>query len=305
MARVGAQYNPQNLKACVVDPSCDEDEWWEAHGKSNKSLQYNQNRNLIARVILGSIAMVPRPSTGLIYCGRVTSRFELVDAPEWYEAYMRLRGDEDSEKSWHAADVAQGWRVDEFRPIPLPRIPVWIRRSLFGRSTYGVIKPDEVVGDPFDVVSKAIESDGIDTREWTLDPIAIEQRLISDISPLAFEHLVVSLIQLENRYEVWSQVGGSGDGGIDGVGAGSDGRVTGLLQCKWQYWGGNTFPSDPGWSQGTQEIRKYLAALRYDGSSLPQDCIFLDRKEITRLITKHHALLPEAVSMRIGASAGS
>jgi hypothetical protein len=300
MARENSKYNPKNLKACIVDPSCSEDEWYEAHSRSTKKRQFNQNRNLIEKVVPGSIAMVPRPSRGLIYCGRVKSGFELVDCPEWYEKYMMIRGDVDSDETWHAADVAQGWTVDEFRSIPLPRIPAWIRRSLFGRSTYGVVKPDEIAGDPLPVISDAMEADGFETQDWTLDPIDVEKRLMSHISPSAFEHLVVSLLQLENRHEVWSQVGGSGDGGIDGVGAGKDGRVTGLLQCKWQYWGGDTFPLDPVWVRGTHGIRKYLAVLRHEVSTPPHDCTFLDRKIIADLVIKHHTMLPEAIAMKIG-----
>jgi hypothetical protein len=56
--------------------------------------------------------------------------------------------DEDGEEYLHAADVAQCWRVDAMKPIRIPRIPAWTRRSLFGRSTYGVIPRDELCGDP-------------------------------------------------------------------------------------------------------------------------------------------------------------
>jgi Restriction endonuclease len=291
MARAGATYDRRNLKKCVVDLSCGEDEWNAAHAASTKARQFNQNRNL---------ALVPRPTQGVIYCGRVISQFELVNAPPWYDRYMSIRGGEDDETRWHAADVAQCWAIDQFLPIPVPRFPAWIRRSLFGRSTYGVIHPDAIAGDPYDAISAIIQNDRFEARTWTLDHIAIEKRLLNDLTPSTFEHLIVSLLQLEHPSEMWTQVGGSGDGGVDGVGASQDGHVTGLLQCKWQYWGENPFPADPGWRVGSQPFQKYLASLRYPNGAVPPNCIFLNRPRIAELVAKHHSKLPQALSMRIG-----
>ena len=45
------------------------------------------------------IALVPRPSHGLIYAGRVVGPFELLDMPPWYERYMQIRGDMDLSQS--------------------------------------------------------------------------------------------------------------------------------------------------------------------------------------------------------------
>jgi hypothetical protein len=104
MVQAGVPYNPRNLKACVVDPSCPDKEWEVPHAASDKRRQFNQNRNLVRKVTVGSIAMVPRPNRGLIYCGRVISKFELVAAPPWYDQYMQMRGDQDSDAFWHAAD---------------------------------------------------------------------------------------------------------------------------------------------------------------------------------------------------------
>jgi hypothetical protein len=218
---------------------------------------------------------------------------------------MHIRGDQDSDSYWHAADVAQCWTVDDFKPIPVPRIPAWIRRSLFGRSTYGVIHPDEVCGDPHDIISRIIETDGFEEQFWTLDPLVIEKRMLTDLTPSTFEHLVVSLLQLEHPDEVWSHVGGSGDGGVDGVGAGSNGQVTGLLQCKWQYWGGQAFPADAIWQASARPFRRHLASLRYPDGVTPPDCEFLSRPRIAELVAKHYARLPQALSMRIGADHGA
>jgi hypothetical protein len=300
MRRAGAPYDRRNLRACVVDPSCGDDEWANAHAASDKSRQFNQNRNLVRKVTIGSIAMVPRPDFGVIYCGRITSKFELVNSPPWYERYMQIRGDTDGERFWHAADVAQCWTVDRFKPIPVPRVPQWIRRSLFGRSTYGVIHPDDICGDPYEVISRIIETDDFEQRLWTLDLAVIEMRMLTDLSPTTFEHLLVALLQLEHPNEVWSQVGGSGDGGIDGVGADANGEVAGLLQCKWQFWGQPTFPTETVWRARARPYRRYLAALRYPEGVVPQGCEFLSRSKIAELVAKHYARLPQALSMRIG-----
>ncbi len=123
---------------------------------------------------------------------------------------------------------------------------------------------------------------------------------MEDLTPSTFEHLVVSLLQLEHANETWVQVGGSGDGGVDGVGANQEGNVAGLLQCKWQYWGGEPF-SDTVWSIDSIPYRTYLASLLYPKGVLrPTNSIFLDRSEIARLVVKHHKRLPQAIGMRVG-----
>ena len=304
MSKAGATYDPQSLGSCVVDLSCPEDEWRIAQAASDRRPQYSQNRNLVHKVGIGSIAMVPRPTRGVIYCGRIDGDFELVNSPPWYERYMDIRGDQDGSATWHAADVAQCWTVDQFKPVPIPRIPAWIRRSLFGRSTYGVIHPDEFAGDPHDVLSRILDSDGFQVQDWTLDIALIERRLLDGLTPSTFEHLMVSLLQLEHVAEVWTQVGGSGDGGVDGIGANPEGRVTGLLQCKWQYWGENAFHDEPVWNAGSQPARKYLASLRYPDSVQPSEVIFLGRPKIAALVAKHHERLPQAIAMRIGVGFG-
>jgi hypothetical protein len=110
---------------------------------------------------------------------------------------------------------------------------------------------------------------------------------------------------LEHVSEVWTQVGGSGDGGVDGVGASQEGHVTGLLQCKWQYWGEDPFPADHVWTVGSKPLRKYLASLRYPDGIAPSNAIFLDRPRIAALVAKHYSSLPQAISMRVGVGPGN
>ena len=50
-------------------------------------------------------------------------------------------------------------------------------------------------------------------RAWTLDIEEIKRRLAEDLTPTSFEHLVVSLLQLEHPTETWQYTGGPGDGG--------------------------------------------------------------------------------------------
>lgn len=297
------EYDPKNLKNCVVDLRCDDDTW-NAALSGVRSNQYNQNRNLVRSVDKGSIAMIPRPQQGVIYCGRIVSEFELVDAPAWYDDYLHIRrknkpGDIDNENTWHAADVAQCWQVDRFREIPVPRIPVWIRRSLFGRSTYGEIRRDEKLDlDPYAVLSEIIESNTFRARSWTTDINEIQTRLLEDVTPSAFEHLMVSLLQLENPGEMWTHVGGSGDGGVDGIAADQHGKVTGLLQCKWQYAGESPFLA--GIWKPIQSL-KYLASLRHPTCESADDYTFMGLEKIAELVKKHSSRLPQALSMRIGA----
>ncbi|MDC8012566.1 hypothetical protein [Tahibacter soli] len=303
LARPGVKYDPRNLRNCVVDLLSDEDTWLAAHSVSDRRRAYNANRNLVGKVVEGSMAMIPRPEHGVAYCGRVISGFELVDNPAWYDAYMTLRGDTDTDDTWHSADIGQCWRVDEFKPLPVSRIPGWIRRSLYGRSTFGVIHPDSICGDPTPVMDALLENRSRVVREWTLDPRQIERRLLEDSTPTVFEHLVVSLLQLEHSGETWIQVGGVGDGGIDGVGFDANGDVCGLLQCKWQYWGEEVFAGATTSSATGRPIRRYLAVLRDESGGSMVDGTFLDAGRIAELLAKHHARLPLAVSLRVGSGA--
>lgn len=306
MHRNGAAYDPHDIHSCVVSPAAPEEEWRQVHTESDRRREYKQNRNLVARIQQDDLVLVPRPGRGVIYCGKIDGSFQLESDPPWYDQYMSIRAVQncspDSHDCWHAADIAQGWKVDSFRSIPVPKVPAWIRRSLFGRSTYGVIKPDDEVGvDPYRALLDIMDVPSFPVRAWTVDRAHVEQRLVNDLTPSTFEHLVVSLLQLETIGEAWSHIGGSGDGGIDGIGADQTGHVVALLQCKWQYWGGDPFAQTTLWNEGAIQLRKYLATLRHPPSvSVPESVIFLDRSKIAALIIKHADRLPLALSMRVG-----
>lgn len=302
MRKADTVYDRRNLKNCVVDVTCGDDEWANWHARSDKRNQFNGNRNFAKKITPGSIALIPRPSSGVIYCGIVTGDFELVDNPDWYPIWEKIWQSAPltaPEESWIAIEVAQTWPVDTFRAISLPKIPVWIRRSLFGRSTYGVVQP---YGDlnPHSTMTEILKTGVNLERPWTIDLSEVERRLITDVTPNAFEHLVVSLLQLEHRDEIWTHVGGSGDGGLDGIGANASGEVVGLLQCKWSYDGEQIF-MNPSVTAGSKRPVLYLAsAFHSDCQSGPDGFEFLSKSCIAQMLVRHASNLPQAIALRVG-----
>jgi hypothetical protein len=266
--------------------------------------QISLNRNLVREVGNGSIVLVPRPVRGLVYAGR-TLGFELVDNPSWGDAYLSLRnkqGKDVEPRGSHLADVVQGWRIDRWRPIPFTAIPAWIRGSLLGRSTIGRIKPihlGQLRLDPLTALDHIIEHPERICPPKTSDQEEIERRLVTDVGPSIFEHLVVALLQLERPEEIWTHVGGSGDGGVDGLGTNHNGHVAGLLQCKWLYDGGELpFECD---TETDPNIKLFVATLVHPNELREaRGTILLDRSKIARLLLKHADGMPWAKSMQIG-----
>lgn len=298
----GREPRKGHLRDAVVDLQCSDKEWLRLC--SNRKFaqhrkQYTQNRNFVWSIEVSSIALVPRPERGYVYAGRVIQPFRLFNDPPWGEAYLRFRkesGLESEPETDYLADVAQCWKVDDFRAIPFSDVPAWIRRSLFGRSTYGVIPNlSELNRDAYKSMCQLLTSETRNNWKWTQNLRMVEQRLISQISPNAFEHLCVALLQLENPSQTWVHVGGSGDGGVDGIGVASDGRLIGRLQCKWAYTGGY----EP--TGGDRVPKQVLASLIHKPDVIPPDGYeFWSRRHIAELVVKHADHLPTAMSMRIG-----
>jgi hypothetical protein len=161
--RPGVQPRVGHLRDSVVDLRCSDEEWtalYPSFGKDRK--QFQQNRNFIRAVERGAIALVPRPDRGVVYAGRVVEPFELLDDPPWGSNYLQLRREQglktDDDVLSHISDVANCCEVDEFREIPIPFVPAWIRRSLFGRSTYGQIHSLPDLGlDPYPVLDRLLQ----------------------------------------------------------------------------------------------------------------------------------------------------
>ena len=193
-------YDPHRLRACLVDPSTASDEDWKRAlelDSSGNRREFSKNRIFVGRVeqcrINGAIVLIPQPKEGLAYLGRITGPFEIVDAPDWAECYLRLRAHHglraaahDAEDR-HVADVAQGWPIDHgYHPVPLSRIPGWIRRTLTGRSTYGEFTHRHPLDKAVTAYRRldAILNGTEPVRDvWTLDADEIKWRLVDVMTP--------------------------------------------------------------------------------------------------------------------------
>jgi hypothetical protein len=137
-------------------------------------------------------------------------------------------------------------------------------------------------------------------RPWTINPPEVTQRLREAITPSLFEGLVVSLLQLEEPHLSWLGVGGSGDGGIDGVASDDDGDVVSVLQCKWAWDGGHVFGQDLVWPGTNKPLRRVFAHMTHrSGAPAGADLVW-DVGVITELLLKHAHHLPLAVTLRVG-----
>lgn len=306
--RAGVEARRDRLREAVIDLWCSDEEWESLRptfGKDAK--QYQQNRNFVRTIDPGAIALVPRPSRGVVYAGRVIGRFELLDDPPWADDYIELRRRQKlktEDEPYYLADIAQCCEVDRFRAIPFPLVPAWIRRSLLGRSTYGRIWPmPELDLDPYAAMDRLLDHPEQAERAWTSDIREVERRLAEAVGPNTFEHLCVALLQLEHPDQVWMHVGGSGDGGIDGIGADAGGFVVGLLQCKWAYWGESVFVERQAAQGATRQI--LTALLHGSDTQVPEGIEFWSRDRIAALVVRHASSLPLAVSLRVNPTSGS
>ena len=256
--------------------------------------QIKINWNLVHEIDCGCITLIPRPDRGLVYTG-VVENFFFDGNPKWADEYIELRKKQCLDTKCvisHKGDIAQGWKVDKWRKIQFSAFPAWIRRSFFGRSTVARIHPLKDFGDPHEVLDKWIDNPQQPIPECTVEIPEIERRLVQNIGPNEFEHLVVALLQLEQPDRVWRHVGGSGDGGVDGMGSSADGEPCALVQCKWNG-GDPEIPRD--W-----EGEYYFATLLEDPSRANDSIHFWNRRKIAALIKKHARWLPWALAMRIG-----
>lgn len=92
--------------------------------------------------------------------------------------------------------------------------------------------------------------------------------------------------------------GGPGDGGVDGMAVGTDGRTAAIIQCK-LYGSQEAWPKPEDAAEG---MRRVFAVLCDWGGEAPDDGVDrLGAERIAALVLKHAAALPEALSMRIEA----
>ena len=270
----------------------------------NQRMQFTKNRNFVRKIDSADKAyvLVPRPGQGVCFVGLVTGKFRVENNPDWADEYLSIRKEQKLDVknvASHVGDVVQCWPV-KFRksPIPFTQIPGWIRYQIMGRVTAGIVH-DTVDGigelSVAEIAQKLYEDRWSIDLSPTLDPKEIERRLIRWLTPTSFEHLAVSILQLENPKERWLHVGGSGDGGADGL-AIKNGKTVSVLQCKWKYNGSFDALAEP--LRQDDDIRVFIASLIHDQNPIPDN--ILDRAWFVEKIRKHCDRLPEAMGLGIG-----
>ncbi len=119
---------------------------------------------------------------------------------------------------------------------------------------------------------------------------------------------MVHVLQLESGNAIsWHHVGGSGDGGVDGIGMSAKGEVAGVLQCKW-YYSGNLHDL----VRDGQRVRerwpnaKVVVAVLLGPEKKPdrmeEGVEILLLEDVATLVRKHRKRLPIAQSLGISDS---
>ena len=257
------------------------------------------NRVFARQVGKGSFAVIPRPGQGVCHIGKIDGPFELVDDPEWANDYLCLRRKQGlpvtPEKS-HIGDIVQTWPiVKPFKTVPFTCFPRWISFALLSQKTIGWINDRPDGGETaVSVLEHLYEGGRLAPLSPTVEAEEIEARLLAWTSPSSFEHLVCGLLQLEEPDFRWWHVGGSGDGGTDGLAADNTGQIVAALQCKWKL---NSDPYQMGkkllnqlTTQWGVTPRVYVASLYHKAYPEPEgegNVTFLTRPCIAELLLKH------------------
>ena len=172
---------------------------------------------------------------------------------------------------------------------------------MLGRSTYGWLYDHPLNEDTtaYGVLHRILSDSANPKLEWTLDTEQIGRRLIDALNPSSFEHLIVSLLQLEHPGEIWNHTGGPGDGGIDGLGSNVKDEVVGLMQAKLRA---DQAPDLGNLGQRGKEVRRYAAVLIPKEPAPPRsdDTCLLNLEWITDAVRRHWRSLPQAHAIRAG-----
>ena len=303
LVRRGAIYNPRALASCLVNPTCHDEEW--ADQIPDNSKMYSQNRNFIPTVEPDSIVLIPRPSDGSAYLGRIEGNFEIVNCPGWGQKYLQLRAEQnldvDDKANQHIADVAQGWKVNGYTRIDYSLLPGWLRSSLLGRSTYGKLCPHPINEEitAYSVLDDILDGKQKAKMEWSLEPKIVKNRLVDSLSnSCAFENLVIALLQLENPDLIWHHTGGTGDGGVDGFASNDAGKIVGLMQAKYKS---DDVPVMGGHITDDKKVLRYGAVFLPEKPKDPEDgTTVLNLDWIVSAVCRHWSSLPLALTLRIG-----
>jgi hypothetical protein len=318
--REGIERDRTRIRSCMSDLSnWDSTPLCASFNRGYKG-RVTANRNLVEAVQKagpGSLCVIPRPGEGVVYLCEIKG-FELIDNPAWGDAYLRLRRDRPVEgsESWevgHIGDVAQTWEIEgELKSVPFAFVPRWITYQLLSRTSSGVIwgRPGEsdVEGrtSAYETLLTMYESGAprFDLSP-TLSQEEVERRLMDWISPSSFEHLVIELLQLEAAPgRRWWHIGGSGDGGADGLCSDGSGVVE-ALQCKWK-WDGD--PAELGRAMlrerrdGTAGLDKAVVAVLFgEKAATKVDAVsVLDRADVAGLLIRHHSRCASALALGVG-----
>lgn len=305
MMNAGQEHATRDFRTALINSvEISDDDYWREKQAWNKrnppygTRQISANRNRVNSLTPGqSIIVIPRPSEGVAYLGTF-QKYELVDNPPWGECYLKFREEEKlciNDKASHLRDVVQSLVVDNWVGVDLIKIPSWVRRTMFGRSTTAKFS-DLGEMNVFETLSDLKNGEfGTLTPIAPTDTDAIYERLLTHCGPEEFEHLIIALMQLDRPSGHWFHVGGSGDGGIDGMETDDQGKTKTLIQCKWK-WNGEDFIAC-----NKPDINKILACLMPREPNVRSDDS--DRKiggkEIAKLVGDHAASLPFAKSIGI------
>lgn len=300
--RKGKKYGKRRIRISIADLSEPNAKWekesFERTDRRYKS-QVTQNRNYALAVRSGAMVVVPRPGEGMCYVAQVKGVFELVNSPSWADEYLEMRkaqGLSIENMQSHIGDVVQSWPVTEFTEVPFPRIPRWISYSLLNRTQRGRLRDQPGTNrSATDVLRDLYRGQFEADLSPSSDQEVIQARLLDWTTPRALEHIVCDLLQCEYPALRWQHVGGSGDGGADGLAVSTDGSIVAALQCKWKM------GEDP-WSIGEslrdqiagkwgKKVAVYVAALYHPEpvEKSAANITFLGLSDIAGLLLKHQA----------------
>lgn len=272
--------------------------------------QVSKNQDFAKSVEPDSFVVLPRPRLGSCWIGRTDGRFELVDDPPWAEEFIQTARETDPDDDINDAalvgDVVQTWAVVSWREVVFIRFPRWLSYSFLSRMTVGWI-PDRPDGGAaaLDVLERLY--DGTYKPEWgpTVNQVKIQERLLDWITPSMLEHLSCELLQLEFPDLRWLHVGGTGDGGVDGLAFDRDDRVAAVLQCKWKT---EDDPAEIGRQLASSAVggqlggNAFVVTLyhRKSPSPAPAGVTILDREDLARMLIKHRRATTFSSFLRIG-----
>ncbi len=133
--------------------------------------QYSKLRNFVRKVSEGDVVLVPRPQRGVIYAAIIDSEFGLTHVParvDYFRAKV-TRESKDCVDGDHVAEMSQGWDVQAPITLPWSVGHGWIRRSLFGMSSYNFIESFDG-HDPHQAIRQLMSGLSLAPANWTSEP---------------------------------------------------------------------------------------------------------------------------------------